>query len=258
MTLIIGARCSDGIVMGADSAATSASFGHQICKQPIKKLEIIGSNIILGMSGPVGLGQIFKTEIEKHHATDVWHKQDYLTFDGTIRKILWPHLEQEYSNTELMKKVYGELAVHEVLNDTLLAIQLKDGLHLINISHRCSLQEATLNYPLMAIGSGEQIAIPFLAFLRRILWSDKPPHVSDGILIIYWTLQHSILTAPSGVAAPYQLAELKKDTDDKWKARLLSDDEINETKEAVDGLEKEIGNNIHKLFDNPKNDIMIQ
>jgi 20S proteasome alpha/beta subunit len=40
MTLIIGIKCSDGIVMGADGAATFGSLGQQTIRQGTKKLEV--------------------------------------------------------------------------------------------------------------------------------------------------------------------------------------------------------------------------
>ncbi len=38
MTLIIGIKCSDGIVMGADGAATFATLGQPTIRQETKKL----------------------------------------------------------------------------------------------------------------------------------------------------------------------------------------------------------------------------
>ena len=87
MTLIVGFKCSDGIVMGADGAATFGNLGQGIIRQPIKKLEIIGNYTILGISGKVGLGQMFKAELENSSNNNIWHKKDYLYFKGEIKKI---------------------------------------------------------------------------------------------------------------------------------------------------------------------------
>ena len=52
MTLIIGIKCKDGIVLGADGAATLGAMGQRTILQPMKKLEIISSAMVLGVSGP--------------------------------------------------------------------------------------------------------------------------------------------------------------------------------------------------------------
>ena len=46
MTLIVGIKCSDGIVVAADGAATLGSFGQQTAKQPVKKLCFIGDDVL--------------------------------------------------------------------------------------------------------------------------------------------------------------------------------------------------------------------
>jgi len=57
MTLIVAMKCSDGVVVGADSAATLGSFGEQTVKEIATKLYIVKDSLILGLSGPVGLAQ---------------------------------------------------------------------------------------------------------------------------------------------------------------------------------------------------------
>ena len=60
MTLIVGILCGDGVVVGADRAATSAYQGRPVIEQPTRKISIIDDNIILATSGEVGLGQRFR------------------------------------------------------------------------------------------------------------------------------------------------------------------------------------------------------
>jgi len=55
MTLIVALGCTDGIVMGADSASSDSVSGT---KQPVIKIQQIGRHTILcGGSGDVGLIQ---------------------------------------------------------------------------------------------------------------------------------------------------------------------------------------------------------
>lgn len=55
MTIIVGVRCTDGIVIGADSIATSA-MGIQplIHLQSNSKLHIFSDNVIVAATGAVG------------------------------------------------------------------------------------------------------------------------------------------------------------------------------------------------------------
>lgn len=65
MTLIVGIKCSDGIVLGADGAATYGVLGQQTIRQPVKKLKILESCIVVGVSGPIGLGQRLTATVEE-------------------------------------------------------------------------------------------------------------------------------------------------------------------------------------------------
>src|ERR1041384_917694 len=65
MTLIIGIRCSNGIVIGSDGAATLSALGQPTATQPTPKLDIFDHKVIVGVSGPFGLGQIIKGQIEE-------------------------------------------------------------------------------------------------------------------------------------------------------------------------------------------------
>jgi 20S proteasome alpha/beta subunit len=47
MTLIVGIKCTDGIVMGADSAQTMQGYMHQSTKM----LATIGEDLVIGSSG---------------------------------------------------------------------------------------------------------------------------------------------------------------------------------------------------------------
>jgi hypothetical protein len=82
----------------------------------------------------------------------------------------------------------------------------------------------------------QQIADPFLAFLRRVLWKDKSPSLGEGILATLWTLLHAIDTNPGGVADPIQLIILRREAK-QYEARELSDSELGEHKQAVKELE---------------------
>ena len=97
---------------------------------------------------------------------------------------------------------------------------------------------ATSDLPFVAIGSGQGIADPFLAFVRRIFWPKGCPSISDALFSVIWTLRHAIDTNPGGVADPIQIVVLEKKGD--WQARELTDPEIEQHVEAVRDAEKSL------------------
>ena len=71
MTLIVGIRCSNGVVIGTDSAATFGPFvlTPTISQLYQQKISIIDDRIIIAGTGAIGLGQRF-TAIAKQHWGD--------------------------------------------------------------------------------------------------------------------------------------------------------------------------------------------
>ena len=77
MTLIIGVRCSDGVVIGADGAATLGStLGGPTVMQPVTKLQILEGTIVMGVSGQVG----FTTVASMVYCRLLW----MLLVDGSV------------------------------------------------------------------------------------------------------------------------------------------------------------------------------
>jgi 20S proteasome alpha/beta subunit len=57
MTLIVGILCKEGVVVGADGAASLGVLGQMTAMQPVKKLSLLHNCMIVGVSGSVGLSQ---------------------------------------------------------------------------------------------------------------------------------------------------------------------------------------------------------
>src|SRR5262245_18171284 len=68
MTVIVGVKCSDGVVVGADSVATSsAGHMHVMRMQYPNKIETVGGRVIVACSGPVGLAHRFQEQVKGAH-----------------------------------------------------------------------------------------------------------------------------------------------------------------------------------------------
>ena len=94
--------------------------------------------------------------------------------------------------------------------------------------------------PYIAIGSGQPIADPHLALLRRVFWPDKLPNIADGIFAAMWTLLHAIQVNTGGVAEPIQMAVLEKSKGNELRARELSGQLVAEHRQHVKEAEEHL------------------
>lgn len=243
MTLIIGIKCNEGVVVASDGAATMGSLGTRTVEQPTKKLDILQNKIIIGVSGPVGLGQRIKGEIDTLYASKdpvngLLGKKPYETMTIISTKIR-QHIFPELDAATRARNVIGNVALDSVLSASLVAIPLNTEAHLFQFDQQGAPEETLATLPYTSIGSGQTIADPFLGFIRRIFWQTSCPNLNDGIFAAVWTLQHAISVNPGGVSYPIQVATLKHDGKN-WIAREYSDLELQEHNEAVTAAENKL------------------
>jgi 20S proteasome alpha/beta subunit len=240
VTLIVGIRCSDGIVVAGDGAATLGSIGAQTAAQKtVKKLRIIQRKIVVGAAGSVGISQRAQALIEQG-----WQAKRYTgraeNVMGVLRRELWEQVVgPEWTCAGTVSKVYGQAAATSASSAMVVAIPLEKRPELIQFDHQCAPELATRDLPFVAIGSGQAIADPFLAMVRRVFWPSSEPSLEDGIFSAVWTLRHAIETNPGGVADPVQVTVLERPGKD-WEARELDQAELdaheNAVKDAEDAL----------------------
>jgi len=243
MTLIIGIRCRDGVVVGADGAATLGTLGQHTVRQSVRKLSIVKERCIIGVSGPVGLSQALTSELEALWAKPpgTFPSQDVASAKSQMTTAFWDkHLQRELKAGAISTGVLGNsLAAQSVLCSSIVAMPVHRKTHLFQFNHQASCEEALDDLPFVAIGSGQGIADPILAFLRRIFWPNTLPTLADGLLATVWTLHHAIDSSPGGVAAPMQIMVLDEAT---TKARELSEKDLQEHMQSVGRAEKTLAN----------------
>ena len=226
MTLIIGIRCSDGIVVGADGAATyETGTGLLTVRESMSKLDIVGNQVVVGTSGTVGLGQL--------HIDRVRGLFDQQTFNKN-------------GTADVLRAVHGAMTqdAHFSSMASFVILAAPVGGH----SGRAELiqwaatgpEAATDDLPYFSTGSGQLLADPFLAFIRRVFWPNRSPELKEGIFAVAWTLIHSIGVAPGGIGEPIQLVTLSKGKGNQWAARMLDDQELGECREAVESIEERL------------------
>ena len=237
MTLIIGIRCDDGIVLGADGMATFGNIGLRTIQQPARKLTRIGDSIAIGTSGPVGLAQRFSSALQ-----ELWDNKklagkaphEAMTI---LQGAFWQYAEKEFKAAQVTAPLLGQAALESAMSSTVLAIPLEKKPCLINFNHQCSPEQASGDLPFISVGSGQPLADSFLAFLRRIFWSDHPPRVNEGVLATLWSLEQAIRTNPGGVGHPIQIMTLEK-VDGEWKVRELGQSDLGEHQQAIADAER--------------------
>jgi 20S proteasome alpha/beta subunit len=223
MTILIGIKCKDGIIIGSDSSATFSSGQIRTIEQSTKKIEIIDDKIIIAGTGQIGLGQRFCNQVNQG-----WRNGHFKSLNGVgmATKMCQLALE-DFRNTYVQPGEYGALV----------AFHADHSLHLCEFppnDFQPELKTESIWYASM--GSGQMIADPFLGLMRKIFWDDGMPTLQDGIFIATWALQHAIDVNPGGVNGPIQLALLKKDEKNNAVAKMLLDDELNEHLQNVEGV----------------------
>ncbi len=234
MTLIVGIKCSDGVVLGADGAATVGVLGQPtIRQQTARKLIIVQEHVVVGVSGPVGLGQRFCHEVDALWSASKLSGKKPVESGLIIADALRKHIVVEMNVAGAARNAIGPVAGNDVLSACLVALPCSKDPTLIQFDQQGAPEVATKDLPFVAIGSGEAIADPFLALLRRVCWPGRLPSLQEGVLAACWTLDHAIKTHPGGVAEPMQIVTLQAG----GKARELADVDLAEHRQAIEGAE---------------------
>lgn len=241
MTLIVGIRCSDGVVVGADGAATLGNVGVRTVRQPVKKLALHAGRLIVGVSGPVGLAQRYQGEIRALWDGNGLAAARAYAIGPVISERLRRHLSTELHFAASVAPILGnQLAASSALATAIVALPSNEVPILLQFDQNGAPEEATSELPFVAIGSGGPNADSFLAFLRRVFWPDRPPTVQEGTFAALWTLQHAIAVDTGGVAEPIQVATLDRDRDGLFVAREISEPELAEHREAITAAEQSL------------------
>ncbi|HMF13230.1 MAG TPA: hypothetical protein VKE94_13025, partial [Gemmataceae bacterium] len=227
MTLIIGILCNDGAVLGADGAATfGPGMGETTIRQPVRnKLRIISSDAAAGMSGSVGMSQRFSAMIDSLRQQELvqqtptgprqvrLHQLRPEDAMGFLRQQLWQGLLQpELGIAQTMAQHVGNQApVQAALTSSIACLPIGAELCLFQFDPQGMPDRATADLPFVAVGRGQRIADPFLAFLRRIYWPDRLPSLEEGVLATVWALTHAIETNAGGVGDPIQIIKVSRE-----------------------------------------------
>lgn len=217
MTLIVGIRCADGVVIGTDSAVTfGTGQGTDTIEQPFRhKIDIVHDHVIVAGTGEVGLGQRFVDIAKKHWDEKSFARKSIID----IGRMLAQSAIEDFSGTGASRGSYGALV----------AIPCGEKAELIEFSVANFQPEVkTEDCWYASMGSGQLVADPLLGFMRETFWGDDPPSRPDGIFAATMVLKLGCKMAPGGVAEPIQMAVLSPNKENKGRlsTRLLDQEEL--------------------------------
>lgn len=237
MTLIVGIKCHDGIVVGADSITT---LGSAIEQEVHNKLQLFEPHGIFASAGAVGLNQLIEERIRSHWES-ICKIDSMADARHEISTIMWSEVRLALERVEKAERTLGRGLSEGIRCNLMIALLHKNEPRLFIYDECANSHEVTLESPFFSIGSGSFQADPFLAFVKRIFWDDAAPKtVAAGIFCILWTLDHvSRVNAGLGVGGRPNVAVLKQ-RDQKWSAERLNDDLLFEQMQAIPVVEDKL------------------
>ncbi len=230
MTILVGVRCSDGAVIGADSIATS-SMGQfpLIHLEADPKIQIFDNRVIVATTGPVGYTQ------RLHHHVDAAVKGN--VFNNFSARDATTNVSKRFI-TDLQERKAPSWPPEGIRFGCLMAAAVKDGPFLAEfgmVDFQAEIKGGRIFF--CSMGSGQMLADPFLAFVCRVLWGSEIPDVDHGKFGVYWVLAHTLKLAPGKVGPPIHLATLRE-ANGAW---VASSQDTQELAQYIEELENYIG-----------------
>lgn len=232
MTVIVGVRCSDGIVIGTDSAATSTAGQIPVLRTDVDKIFLVGDRTIIAGTGAIGLTQRFHQIVEAAWTSKLFQK-DTLT---CVRQLV-KDAREDFQRTQVPFHQQGGLQFGVVLGAVFSGAP--DLIEFGTYDFQPEIKRGKLFF--VSMGSGQPLADPFLAFVKRVLWRDQTPTVDAAKIGVYWALNHTIDCAPEYVGRPIALAILKR-TGGTWQASLMGEAELAEQAQYITQMEEHLAN----------------
>lgn len=256
MTLIVGIFCKDGVVLAADSSATFAATGRAtIGQQEMRKVSRVNDHILFAGTGAVGIGQLISDKV-----LSLWNDKKLggeKTPDAIMDEIgkqvgtlVGPYLQ----TGQIQHQLTGDAG--SSLCKSVIALPVKQKAYLFNFDFNGAPERSSIDLPFIALGSGQPIADPFLAFLARIIWGSSQPDVKQGRLAAIWTINHVCRTNPGGVGGSIRLSTLMNQPNAQPQVEEASDNDIQEHLQKIASAENAIVQNLKGVM--PTNEQKIQ
>ncbi len=247
MTLIIGVKCRDGVVIGSDSLET---FGTDIEQEVSNKIEFLARDSLIASAGAVGLSQMIKEKLRSSWE-NVQNIDDTYSARLLLEDLVWSEVRRAMIHAREAQEFLDEDLSSTVLTSALVVFPLHGSPLLLRFNVIGQSDEVTYESPFVSIGSGDFQADPFLAFVKRVVWNDRyPDSIDDGVLGVLWALQHVItVNGGLGVGGSPVIGILKK-YEEIWEADILKGPLLDQNLQRIDEAEKAVGKNLDELYEN--------
>ncbi len=250
MTVLVGVRCTDGVIIGADSAVTYSPVSdpnfYTAEAASGRKVYVVHNEIVVATTGEVGLGQRLVRFLQDA-LSDQNQRNDFLNAPpanaGTwISQNATANFKQTLAPWERSYNL-GALVGVVVQNEPRLYWFDQQNFRPELVGERDETgQFRTL--PLITHGGGQKLADPFLLHAHRVLFGEGHfPDVGEGRLLVAWTLDHVIRYNVGGVGGAQCIVALERHNDG-WQTAEVDVDEMNESV-------KDIENHI-RAYEQPK------
>ena len=173
MTLLVGIKCEDGIVVAADRAVTFAAGGAPTISHLACKISVIENKMIIAGTGSVGgtqrfceTSQLVWTQI-RAGGSDIANMPPL-----QVCRILCGNAFNDAKSTHLTKPDLGALVAFP---NTASGPQLCE---FDSDNFQPELKDAGTWF--VSMGSGQGVCDPYLAFMREVFWRDGSPKLKHG------------------------------------------------------------------------------
>jgi 20S proteasome alpha/beta subunit len=211
VTLLVGIRCEDGVVVASDSAATyAAGTAYTIGQQEVPKVHKLSERLVYASSGAIGISQLVISALQKMDKQNFFGKAESPTdaMAVTSRAIADAVKHVHESAGRLVPLVGREEAQMTAVCKSLVAAVVKKEPSLFQFDYSGAPEEVGTDLVFVALGSGQPLADPFLALLKRILWKGRRPKLPEGRFVAAWTIRHVSQTVFGLVGGPIQMASV--------------------------------------------------
>jgi len=232
MTILVGVKCSDGVVIGADSAVTSAAIPgmHVMTEIGASKIELPfgGEPLIVATTGSVGMALRLFDELRDNYSTGQnikrWARHSSVKFATSLAAIVTNNFRSAFAPVMQNPQIGFGLGA-------LVAYIAEDKPQLVEFDHVQfqpdfkGVTDANGRWrtrPYATMGSGQPMGDPFLAEANSLLFgADGIPSLKQGRILATWALKHVIKYNAGGIGGAIQLAVIERNDQKQWQAQLV-------------------------------------
>lgn len=243
MSLIVGIRCVDGVVIAASGPASWPSAdGLPAARQQAKRLRVVAGQAVLGVAAHDGLAQEMALSLERCLVGPDRGDTAEDVIRAKIRDALAAPIQRTVAIHQTLHGLPGFATTSNdyLVSHSILAIPLHRTLRLYALDPECSLTEITEELCCAAVGQARSAAEPFLLFLRRVLIGHEAPKLSTGELAAYWTVHQAVGNNVAGVTHPIQVISVARSPEGSIEIVERGEDEIAALRQAMEKAEERI------------------